>query len=135
MFVVAHRLGCVIHRIQRDDEGTPGAVIQRPDAWEEIDEATVTVAGWIAEAMESYSELADPTHEVAILANDFRTPTGERLPPWERIKFIEIAEDRAREMLDADWQAVERVATLAMAALPVERDALVEAIENQAEGD
>jgi hypothetical protein len=132
--IVAHRLGCVVHRIQRDDEGTPGAVIERPDAWEAIDEATVTVAGWIAEAMASYPELTDPTHEVANLAIDFRTSRGERLPPWERIKFVEVAEERAKEMLDADWSAVERVATLAMAALPVEREALVEAIKQAGAG-
>jgi hypothetical protein len=51
--VVAHRLGCVVHRIQRDHEGTPSAVIERPDAWEDIDEATVTVAGWIADALDA----------------------------------------------------------------------------------
>jgi hypothetical protein len=70
---------------------------------------------------------------VAILARDFRTATGERLPPEERIKFVEVAEERAFEMLEADWSAVERVANLALAGLPVVRDALVEAIDNQAE--
>jgi hypothetical protein len=127
--VVAHRLGWTVHRIQRDHEGTPGAVIQSPDGWDDLDHAIVTVAGWIAEAMAACPELTDPTHEVAILARDFRTPTGERLPPRERIKFVEIAEDRAREMLECDWYAVERVAMLALAALPVERDALLKAID------
>ena len=131
--VVAHRLGCFVDRIRRDNDGTPQAVIQRPEVWEGIDEGTLTVAGWIAEAEMSYPELTDPTHEVAIHARDFRTPTGERLPPWERVKFIEIAEGRALELLEADWSAVERVANLALAGLPVVRDALVEAIDNQAE--
>lgn len=131
--VVAHCLGWTVHRIQRDREGTPGAVIHMPDGWGDLDHATVSVAGWLAEAMMAYPELTDPTDEVAQHARQFRTPEGEKMPAPERIKYVEIAERRAEEILEAHWDTVERVAALAMAGLPVERDALLAAMADRPE--
>lgn len=123
--VVGHYLGCQVKRIRRDPDGTPGAVIKRPEVWDYgLDEATATVAGWMAEAMAVYPELADPTDEVAQLAKGFRTPSGEKVPVPERIKHVEIAERRAEEILEAHWDAVERIATRATKYLPVEKGEL-----------
>jgi hypothetical protein len=83
------------------------------------------VAGWVAEAMHAYPELTDPIDEVAILAEGFRTPSGEKFPQPERTNYIEQAEVRDGEMLDDNWEMVERVARRAMVSLPVEREELL----------
>jgi hypothetical protein len=127
--VVAYYLGCQVKRIRRDHDGTPGAVIKRRDGWEGIDEGTLTVAGWLAEAMKAYPELTDPTDEVAQHAMTFRTPEGEKMPPHERIKYIQIAEQHAQVILKAHWDAVERIATRAMKYLPVEKGELRRLLE------
>jgi hypothetical protein len=137
--VVGHKLGWTVQRIERNAGGWPQARVEAPCEGPELPGLQVgmmTIAGFVAEAMSRpEGEMTDPTHEVAEHAIEFRSEDGDTLSSEDRIKYIKIAQSRACDILAANWDVVERVAALEVASLPVEREALLEALEDVEQDD
>jgi hypothetical protein len=124
--VVAHFLGRGVERIARSDENVPGTKAQDcPAWWRFTDEATVQVAGWLAEYRYSFPTLTDPTDEFGELVRGLPMLMSTR----ERLQLALWAENRATGILTEHWDAVERVADRAMAGLPIEHDELFDLLE------
>jgi hypothetical protein len=133
--VVGYRMGWDIERIDRHVNGWPRAIIPPPCLPPELpllDLTTITVAGYLAEQKALGN--AVPTDEVAEMARHFMDASGGKATVWDRINFVQKAETRALPILNEDWAAVRRVAKLAMNALPVEREALLEALSGVEKG-
>jgi hypothetical protein len=127
--VVAHVLGCGVERIARSAENVPGFEPKpRPQGWRDRDEATIAVAGWLAEARYVAPALTEPTDEVARFVRGL-TLFGEPLSTEDRLQLVLRAEHRATAILAEHWDAVERIGIRGMAGLPIEHDELLTLLE------
>jgi hypothetical protein len=138
--VVGHKLGWTVQRIERNAGGWPQARVDAPCEDPELPGLHVgmmTTAGFVAEAMSRpEGEMTDPTHEIPEFAVDFRSADGDILSPEDRIKYTEeIPQAEVEDIIEENWTALERVALLALAGLPVEREALLEALEGVEQDD
>lgn len=132
--VVGHRLGWSVVRIDRHPDGTPFAEIPppcEPPALPVLDYSTVAVAGYLAEDLAQGNAMPSTDHIlVSRVFQSSEVRKSRTTSPRTNLAHVFEAEARARVILEAYWDAVGRVAEVALSGLPVGRDALLRALES-----
>jgi hypothetical protein len=132
--VVGHKLGWEVQTIDRHPDGTPFASIPPPCEPPDLpvfDYSTVGVAGFLAEEKAFGNAL--PTQDHINVAHQFRASEAHQrraASPATTLAHVLEAEARAQAILDANWDAVRRVAELAIRSLPVNRQALLQELRD-----